>query len=67
MQHASGGIIRCATLSMGRELVHKPAGVATQRKRAVQRKKGARRAEQLAQTAETIASFSGLARVSVYK
>jgi len=47
---------------MNRKCVHESAGYATQRKRAVQREKLARRAEQSAQTAETIASNFGLAR-----
>jgi len=47
---------------MGRKRVHESAWGATQRKRAVQREKLARRAEQSAQTAETIASHFGLAR-----
>jgi len=47
---------------MGRKRVHESAGDATQRKRAVQREKLALRAEQSAQTAETIATYFGLAR-----
>ena len=62
MPHATGGITRHATGSMGRKLVHESAGDTTQRKHAVQREKLARRAEQPAHTAETIASYFGLAR-----
>jgi hypothetical protein len=47
---------------MGRKRVQESAGDATQRKRAIQREQLARRAEQSAQTAETIASYFGLAR-----
>jgi hypothetical protein len=50
---------------MGRKRVHESAGDGTQRKRVVQREKLARRAEQSAQTAETIASYFGLARLGV--
>ena len=48
---------------MGRTRVHESAGDATQRKRAVQREKLARRAEQSAQNGEDdAASYFGLAR-----
>jgi len=57
---------------MGRKRVHKSAGDARQRKRAVKREKRARRAEHPAQTAETIVSFyrlgacTGTQRVTVF-
>jgi hypothetical protein len=57
MPNATGGITRRATRSMGRKRVRESAGDATQRKRAVQRENLARRAEQSAQTAHTIASY----------